>query len=65
MTTILDPVDLRTRGFAALVDSLGWVNAVRFLHQFEKSTLDYTAERQTLLPDLPTVDLLRRAANSD
>jgi len=60
MTTILDPIDLRTRGFAALVESLGWVNAVRFLQQFEKSTLNYTVERQTLLPDLPAADLVQR-----
>ncbi len=51
MTTLLDPVELRMRGFDALVKSLGWVNAVRFIHQFERSRLDYTAQRDALLPD--------------
>lgn len=60
MTTLLEPVELRARGFAALVETLGWVNAVRFLHQFEKSTLDYTTERQTLLPELDAAELVRR-----
>ncbi|HEX8339751.1 MAG TPA: hypothetical protein VF624_02475 [Tepidisphaeraceae bacterium] len=64
MTTLLDPIDLRARGFAALVEALGWVNAVRFLHQFEKSTLDYTVERQALLPDLPADELARRVTSA-
>lgn len=52
MTTLLEPIELRARGFEALVRSFGWVNAVRFIHQFEKSGLDYKAERDTLLPSL-------------
>ena len=59
-TTLLDPVELRMRGFDALVKSLGWVNAVRFIHQFERSRLDYTAERDTLLPDWNAQELMER-----
>ena len=57
-TTLLDPVELRMRGFDALVKSLGWVNAVRFIHQFERSRLDYTAERDTLLHDWNAHELM-------
>jgi hypothetical protein len=60
MTTILEPVELRARGFEVLVQSLGWVNAVRFIHQFERSSNDYTTERDALLPELSTEDLMGR-----
>ena len=45
MTVVLDPVELRTRGFEALVQSLGWVNAVRFIQEYEPSRHNYTLER--------------------
>ena len=32
---IADPIELRRRGFEALVQALGWVNAVRFLRQYD------------------------------
>jgi hypothetical protein len=57
---LLDPAELRTRGFEALVETLGWVNAVRFLQQYESSRLDYTAERQHILPSWSTDELIRR-----
>jgi hypothetical protein len=60
-TTLLDPVDLRRLGFEALVAALGWVNAVRFLQQYETSRLDYTRERQQLLPDWDAEKLIRKA----
>ena len=51
MTALLtDPVELRRQGFEALVAALGWVNAVRFLQQYETSRLDYTRERDRFLP---------------
>ena len=31
--------------------TLGWTNAVRFLHQYETSKHDYTKERDMILPD--------------
>jgi hypothetical protein len=58
--TLLDPVELRSRGFDALVDALGWVNAVRFLQQYETSRLDYTTERQKILPEWDAGELVRR-----
>ena len=63
-TTLLEPVDLRARGFEALVRALGWVNAVRFIHQFERSRLDYTAERDTLLPAWDAAELVTRMAGA-
>lgn len=57
---LLDPAELRHRGFDALVDALGWVNAVRFVQQYETSRLDYTAERDRILPDWDHEELARR-----
>jgi len=57
---LLEPVELRARGFEALVKSLGWVNAVRFIQQYESSRLNYTAERQQNLPDWDAAEMVRR-----
>jgi hypothetical protein len=57
---LLEPIELRTRGFEALVSALGWANAVRFIQQFERSTLDYTSERESILPDWDAAELVRR-----
>jgi hypothetical protein len=48
---LMDPIELRRQGFEALVKTLGWVNAVRFLQQYETSRLDYTRERDQILPE--------------
>jgi hypothetical protein len=58
---ITNPVELRQRGFDALVGALGWVNAVRFLQQYEVSQHDYTKERQQILPDWDSETLVRLA----
>ena len=59
MTPIIDdPVELRKKGFEALVDALGWVNAVRFIRQYEKGEGDYTAEREQILPGWDTRTLI-------
>jgi len=60
-TALLEPVELRRRGFEALVAALGWVNAVRFLQQYETSRLDYVREREQLLPDWDAEMLVRAA----
>lgn len=57
---LLEPAELRHRGFDALVDALGWVNAVRFVQQYETSRLDYTAERDRILPEWDREELVRR-----
>lgn len=61
MNAILsDPVELRRQGFEALVKTLGWVNAVRFLQQYETSRLDYTRERDQLLPEWDAQTLVQK-----
>ena len=61
MNAILsDPVELRRQGFEALVKTLGWVNAVRFLQQYETSHLDYTHERDQFLPDWDAQTLVEK-----
>ena len=57
---ITDPVELRRRGFEALVEALGWVNAVRFLGQYEVGQGDYTRERDAFLPDWDPETLVKR-----
>ena len=61
MNAILsDPVELRRQGFEALVKTLGWVNAVRFLQQYETSRLDYTRERDQFLAEWDAETLLQK-----
>jgi len=62
--TITDPVELRRRGFDALVEALGWVNAVRFIQQYEASREDYTRQRDQILPDWDAATLLRKATEA-
>jgi hypothetical protein len=58
---ITSPVELRRRGFEVLVASLGWVNAVRFLQQYEVSRHDYTKERDQILPNWDAETLVHLA----
>ena len=61
MNAILtEPVELRRQGFEALVRALGWVNAVRFLQQYETSGLDYTRDREQFLPEWDAQTLIRK-----
>ncbi len=61
IATITDPVELRRQGFEALVAALGWVNAVRFIQQYESGQGDYTQERHQILPDWDAATLVRKA----
>ncbi|NJL29114.1 MAG: hypothetical protein HC897_15135 [Thermoanaerobaculia bacterium] len=58
---ITNPAELRNRGFEALVDALGWLNAIRFLHQYDPGSGNYTEERKDLLPDWDAATLVREA----
>ena len=64
-TAFIEPVELRARGFDALVKSLGWVNAVRFIQQYEPSHFNYTVERETLLPNWEADELVNRMKELD
>jgi hypothetical protein len=58
---IASPVELRQQGFEALVAALGWVNAVRFIQQYEVGRGDYAQERYQFLPDWDAGTLVRKA----
>ena len=58
---IIDPRELRETGFRALTGAIGWVNAVRFLRQYDPGSGDYTEERRTILPEWDAETLLRKA----
>jgi hypothetical protein len=58
---LLNPSELREQGFHALVAALGWVNAVRFVQQFDRSKYDYTAEREKILPKWDAQELVARS----
>jgi len=60
-TLITNQSELRNRGFQALTEALGWVNAVRFLRQYDSGSGNYTEERKTLLPDWDASTLVRQA----
>ena len=60
-TLITNQSELRLRGFQALTEALGWVNAVRFLRQYDPGSGNYTEERRTLLPDWDASTLVREA----
>jgi len=62
---IINPVELRSRGFQALLKELGWVNAVRFLGEYESGTGDYVRERETILPDWDAETLARKALGNE
>jgi hypothetical protein len=58
---ITNQSELRNRGFRALVEALGWSNAVRFLRQYDPGAGDYTEERRALLPDWDAATLVQKA----
>jgi len=58
---ITNQSELRDRGFRALVEALGWANAVRFLGQYDPGSGNYTEERRTLLPDWDAATLIQKA----
>lgn len=45
----MTPIELREKGYRALVTSLGPIDAARFLQMVGKGTGDYTAERKQRL----------------
>ena len=48
---IYDKVELRRRGFDVLRRELGYVNAIRFLGEYEPGRGDYAKDRWEFLPD--------------
>ena len=48
-------IELYRKGFQALVDALGYADAVQFIRQFDNGSGDYTQERHQWLDSL-TID---------
>lgn len=54
---MIPPIELTRKGFKALVDALGYADAVRFIKQFELGSGDYTKERQQWLDKMSLEDI--------
>lgn len=50
------PIELRQRGYQALVKELGQVDAIRFLQDLGWGFGDYTQERQQVLKNVTRAD---------
>ena len=61
MTTLSNPVELRRRGLEVLIRELGFVDAMRFMLQFETGQGDYTRDREQMLPKWTMDEMLREA----
>ena len=48
----MTPIELHRKGFKALVDALGYVDAVKFIGQFDRGSGNYTEERHQWLDKL-------------
>ncbi|NEQ65396.1 MAG: hypothetical protein F6K21_07845 [Symploca sp. SIO2D2] len=53
----MTPVELNQKGFEALVVALGYVDAVRFIKQFDSGTGNYTKDRHQWLDTLSLEDI--------
>lgn len=58
----MTPTELRRKGFQALVNALGYVDAIQFLRQYDPGEGDYTQERHQWLDQL-TLDDFRVYVN--
>jgi hypothetical protein len=61
MNPITNPVELRRRGMEVLIRELGYVNAMRFMLQYETGHGDYAKDRSRFLPNWTVDDITREA----
>jgi hypothetical protein len=54
----MTPIELYRKGFKALVDALGYADAIRFIRQFDSGSGDYTNERHQWLDSLTMDEIL-------
>ncbi len=59
MKPITNPTELRRVGLETLIREMGYVNAMRFMLQYETGHGDYTRERDQLLPDWSLDEMIR------
>lgn len=60
----MTPNELYRKGFKALVDALGYDDAVRFIHLFDSGKGDYTKERHQWLDEKTLTDVLAEIKQS-
>lgn len=53
----MTPVELKRKGFKALVNALGYADTIRFIHQYDNGSGDYTRERHEWLDKLTLEDI--------
>jgi hypothetical protein len=56
---MMTPIELTRKGFKSLINTLGYVDTVRFLHQFDNGSGDYTQERHEWLDKLNQDEILK------
>ncbi|MEA5517256.1 hypothetical protein [Nodularia sp. UHCC 0506] len=65
----MTPIELYRKGFQALVDALGYPDAIRFIRQFDNGSGDYTKERHQWLDEVTMdeilIDIQQRQTISD
>lgn len=54
----MTPIELYRKGFKALVDALGYADAIRFIRQFDNGSGNYTEERHQWLDKLTMDEIL-------
>jgi len=54
----MTPIELYRKGFQALIDALGYVDAIRFIRQFDSGSGDYTEERHQWLDNVTMDEIL-------
>ena len=54
----MTPVELQRKGWKALVNALGYVDAIRFIRQFDSGSGDYTQERHQWLDKLTMDEII-------
>ncbi|KYC43629.1 hypothetical protein WA1_00190 [Scytonema hofmannii PCC 7110] len=47
----MTPIELYRKGFKALVDALGYADAIRFIRQFDSGSGNYTSKQPRTLRD--------------
>ena len=55
---MMTPVELKQKGFQALVHALGYADAIRFLKLFDNGSGNYTAERDRWLNPISLEEIL-------
>jgi hypothetical protein len=54
---VMTPIELNRKDFRALVDALGYADAIRFIRQYDNGSGDYTKERHQWLDKLTLDDI--------